>query len=63
MGPIGVLIVMLAICFGIAAIVYRREVSKGRNPWGWTIGSFFLSAVIMFLAVFALLAYAFSFER
>lgn len=56
-------LIIFSISIGIAAVVYRRQVKAGKNPWGWSIASFLITVAILVFATYALLSYMFSFER
>lgn len=62
-GLISVLVVFLAVSYAIASRVYNKQTKAGKNPWGWSIFSFIITALILVSTSFILLAYVFSFER
>ena len=59
----GIVIAAIAIALFVAGIVFLKRHSDGKPPWGWAIATFFITIGIMTIAGFALLIYAFSFER
>jgi RsiW-degrading membrane proteinase PrsW (M82 family) len=59
----GTLVAAIIIALIVAGSVYLKRHSDGKPPWGWTIATFFITIGIMAIAGFALLMFAFSFER
>jgi RsiW-degrading membrane proteinase PrsW (M82 family) len=55
--------VFVILCFVVPGLVYDKQKRGGKNPWGWTIASFFITAIVLFGALVVLAAFAFRFER
>ena len=57
------LLLFLGASFGVASVVYRKQQNAGRNPLGWAILAFILTALVVFFGGVALFNYAFGFGR
>jgi hypothetical protein len=58
-----IILILALVSSGVAFAVYRKRVNAGKSPWGWTIASFLISALVVVLAIYGLIAFAYSFGR
>ena len=58
-----VILIPIVICLVVASSVYSKQQKAGKNPWAWTIASFLITLIVLLGVVYAMLVYAFSFER
>jgi|GEM_PF-3304205 len=60
---IGFIIVLLLVSWAVSRSVYRKLKKEDKAPWGWTVASFLLTALLVLGAGYLLIIYLFSFER